>query len=70
MSAPSMPAVKNGRVGNVKSFGRRDLARRAGEQAVAANAVELTRQDVRQEAADELVGAERHDALPARTSRR
>ena len=31
-----------------------------------ANAVEPARQDVKQEAADELVGGERHDALPVR----
>ena len=36
----------------------------AGEQAVVADAVEALRQDVEQEAADELVGGERHDLLP------
>lgn len=35
-----------------------------GEQAVVADAVEPARQAVQQEAADELVGAERHDLLP------
>jgi hypothetical protein len=42
------------------------LARRTGEQAVVANAVEPARQDVKQEAADELVDAERHDLLAVR----
>src|SRR5271170_7123724 len=41
--------------------GKAGLARRTGEQAVVANAVEPTRQDVKQEAANERVGAERHD---------
>ena len=40
------------------------LAGGAGEQAVVADAVEAARQDVEQEAADELVGGERHDLLP------
>jgi hypothetical protein len=35
----------------------------AGEQAVVADAVEPARQDVEQEAADELVGSERHHLL-------
>ena len=39
------------------------LAGGAGEQAVVADAVEAARQDVEQEAADELVGGERHDLL-------
>ena len=39
------------------------LAGGAGEQAVVADAVEAARQDVEQEAADELVGRERHDLL-------
>ncbi len=38
-------------------------ARAAGEQAVVADAVEACGQDVDQEAADELVGGERHDLL-------
>jgi hypothetical protein len=42
------------------------LARRSGEQAVVANAVEPGRQQVKQEAADELVDAERHDLLAVR----
>ena len=42
------------------------LARRSGEQAVVTDAVEPARQDVKQEAADELVGAERHDLLAVR----
>ncbi len=36
----------------------------AGEQAVVADAVEPLRQDVEQEAADELVGGDRHRLLP------
>ena len=39
----------------------------AGEQAVVADAVEALRQDVDQEAADELVGGERHDLLAIAT---
>ena len=39
----------------------------AGKQAVVANAVEAVRQDVDQEAADELVGRERHDLLAITT---
>ncbi len=48
------------------SRARAILALRAGtgEQAVVADAVEARRQDVEQEAADELVRRERHDALP------
>ena len=42
------------------------LTRRTGEQAVVTNAVEPARQDVKQEAADELVDAERHDLLAVR----
>src|ERR1700722_9097918 len=42
------------------------LTRRTGEQAVVTNAVEPARQDVKQEAADELVGAKRHDLLAVR----
>jgi hypothetical protein len=38
-------------------------ARAAGEQAVVADAVEATRQDVDQESADELAGGEYHDLL-------
>src|SRR5215218_9383227 len=40
------------------------LARGPGEQAVVADAVEAARQDVEQEAADELVGGKGHDLLP------
>ena len=40
------------------------LAGAAGEQAVVTDAMEAARQDVEQEAADELVGGERHDLLP------
>ena len=42
-------------------------ARAAGEQAVVADAVEAVRQDVDQEAADELVGGECHDLLAIAT---
>ena len=40
------------------------LAGRAGEQAIVADAMEPARQNVEQEAADELLGGERHDLLP------
>ena len=40
--------------------------RRTGEQAVVANAMEPAWQNVKQEAADELVDAERHDLLAVR----
>jgi hypothetical protein len=43
------------------------LAGGTGEQAVMANAVEAMWQDMEQEAADELVRRERHDALSLRT---
>ena len=43
------------------------LAGRASEQAIMADAVEPTRQDMEQEAADELVGGKRHDALAIST---
>ena len=46
------------------STGEPDLAYRRGEQAVVANAMEPAWQHVKQEAADEFVGRERHDALP------
>ena len=42
------------------------LTRRTGEQAVVTNAVEPARQNVKQEAADEFVDAERHDLLAVR----
>jgi hypothetical protein len=44
--------------------GELGFACRGGEQAVVADAMEPTRQDVKQEAADELVGCKRHDVLP------
>ncbi len=56
-----------GRGGDVQQFaGEREagLAGGAGEQAVVADAMEATRQDMEQEAADELVGGEGHDLLP------
>ena len=40
------------------------LASGAGEQAVVPDTMEATRQDMKQEAADELIGRERHDLLP------
>ena len=43
------------------------LAGGTREQAVVADAVETVRQDMEQEAADELARCERHDALPLRT---
>ncbi len=43
-----------------------DLAGGCGKQAVVTDAVEPAWQKVEQEAADELVGAERHDTLPLR----
>jgi hypothetical protein len=39
----------------------------AGKQVIMPDAMESTRQDVEQEPADELVGGERHDALPVGT---
>ena len=56
-----------GRRGDVQQFaGEREagLAGGAGEQAVMPDAMEAARQDMEQEAADELVGRERHDLLP------
>ena len=54
------------RRGREQAAGEREagLAGAAGEQAVVPDAMEATRQDVEQEAADELVGGERHDLLP------
>ena len=40
-----------------------DLPGGAGEQALVADPVKAARQNMEQESADELVGAERHDAL-------
>lgn len=40
------------------------LAAGAGEEAVVADAVEPLGQDVEQEAPDELIGIERHHAIP------
>jgi hypothetical protein len=47
-----------------KFAGEAGFACRGGEQAVVADAMEPARQDVKQEAADELVGRKCHDALP------
>src|SRR5260221_5109369 len=49
--------------------GKRDigLAAGAGEQAVVTDTVEALRQNMKQEATDELVGAERHGALAVGT---
>jgi hypothetical protein len=44
-----------------------ELAHGAGEQAVVADAVEALWQNMQQEAPDELVRRERHEALPLRT---
>ncbi|GAB2208865.1 hypothetical protein ROS1_56830 [Roseibium sp. ROS1] len=43
------------------------LARGAEKKAVVANVMEAARQDMEQEAADGLVGGERHDLLPVGT---
>jgi hypothetical protein len=40
------------------------FSRRTGQQAIVTDAVEPASQKVKHEAADELVGAERHDTLP------
>ena len=48
----------------VRGTDEADLAGGCGEQAVVADAMEPARQCVQQEAADELVGRERHDARP------
>ena len=58
--------VRGGRRDGEQLAGEREagLAGGAGEQAVVADAMEAARQDVEQEAADELVGGERHDLLP------
>jgi hypothetical protein len=56
-----------GRRGDIQEFaGKREagLAGGAGEQAVVPDAMEAAWQDVEQEAADELVGRERHHLLP------
>ena len=54
------------RRGREQAAGEREagLAGATGEQAVVPDAMEATRQDMEQEAADELVGGERHDLLP------
>lgn len=56
-----------GRCGDVQEFAREreaGLASGAGKQAAMPDAVESLWQHVEQEAADELVGGERHDLLP------
>lgn len=55
--------ARRGNVEKVAGQAKHGLACGAGEQAVTADAMEASRQDVRQEAADELVGRERHHAL-------
>ena len=55
-----------GRRSDVQQFAREceaGLAGGAGEQPIVTDAVEPTRQDMEQEAADELVGGKRHGAL-------
>jgi hypothetical protein len=62
--------VMVGRCGNVQEFtSKREagLASRAGKQAAMPDAVESLWQHVEQEAADELVGRERHELLPVGT---
>ncbi len=59
-----------GRCGDVQEFARKceaGLSGRAGEKAVVPDPVEAARQDVEQEAADELIDCERHDLLPIAT---
>ena len=71
-SSGSSVSVVIGRRGDVQQFASEreaGLAGGAGEQAVVPDAVEAARQDVEQEAADELVGGERHDLLPVGASR-
>ena len=48
---------------SLRASARLALRAELGEQAVVADAMEPARQDVEQEPADELVGAERHDLL-------
>ena len=47
--------------------GQGELADASGEKAVVADAVEPARQKVEQKAANELVGAKRHNPLPVGT---
>ncbi|BCH21596.1 hypothetical protein MesoLjLb_13810 [Mesorhizobium sp. L-8-3] len=59
-------AVVSRRCGDVQQFASQcetGLAGGAGEQPIVADAMEATRQDMKQEAADELVGGERDDLL-------
>ena len=66
-SSGSSGVSSSGGASDVQQFaGEREagLAGGAGEQAVVPDAMEAARQDMEQEAADELVGGERHDLLP------
>ena len=56
-----------GRCGDVQEFARKrkaGLSGRACKKAVVPDAMEAARQDMEQEAADELIDGERHDLLP------
>ena len=55
---------RGGGVQGVASNREAGPASGAGKQAVVSDAMEAARQDVQQEAADELVGDERHELLP------
>lgn len=59
--------VVSGRRDSIQEFAGTsdaDLSGAAGEQTVMPDAVEAARQDMEQEAADELIDRERHDLLP------
>ena len=59
----SSAAASSGVGASSRATAERELvgAMTVGEQAIVADAVEAVRQSVQQEAADELVGVERHD---------
>jgi hypothetical protein len=63
-SALSSWLVRGATVEQLAGERQAGLAGGAGEQAIVADAMEAARQDVEQEAADKLVGCERHDLLP------
>ena len=60
MSAAPVGSVVGWRASSSCDTGRACAAMAIGEEAVVADAMEAVRQDVQQEAADELVGVERH----------
>jgi hypothetical protein len=69
-SAQLVSAVSDCAAGTASSSRARatlSAARAAGEQAIVADAVEAVRQDVDQEAADELASGQRHDLLALAT---